>query len=100
LRTETTLNGPSDFRSNKAIDNLDLERVGQNCALSQDALDRLQKPTKDAVGRRASALRFGDQRVMALLQTLCHFALVASGFRKYASLLPNTPDVAGRFVQR
>lgn len=96
LRTETTINDPGDFRSNKAIDNLDylrkagatvnrrlleLECVGQDCALTQDALDRLQRPTKDACGRRAPALRFGDPRVMALLQVLSHFCLVASDFR-------------------
>jgi hypothetical protein len=95
LRTETTINDPSDFRSNKAIDNLDylrkagatvnrrlleLERVGQNCALTQDALDRLQRPTLEG-DQRAPALRFGDPRVMALFQALSRFALVASDFR-------------------
>lgn len=95
LRTETTINDPADFRSTKAIDNLDhlrnagavvnrrlldLERIGQNCALTQDSLDKLQRPTQDEHGR-APGLRFGDPRVMALLQVLAHFALVASDFR-------------------
>jgi hypothetical protein len=95
LRTETTINDPGDFRSNKAIDNLgylrnagatvnrrllELERVGQNCALTQDALDRLQRPTVENQ-HRAPALRFGDPRVMALFQALSRFALVASDFR-------------------
>lgn len=112
LRTETTINDPNDFRSTKAIDNLgylrnagaavnrrllELERIGQNCALTQDALDRLQRPTEDK-GRRAPGLRFGDPRVMALLQVLAHFALVASNFRNadvraaVASLLGWTLD--------
>lgn len=95
LRTETTINNPDDFYVKKGVDNLDhlrnigqqinrklleLERVGQNCALSQDALDRLQKPTVEG-GQRAPALRFGDARVMALLQTLCLFDHLARGFR-------------------
>ncbi len=95
LRTETTINNPGDFYVKKGIDNLDhlrnigqrvnrklleIERVGQNCALSQDALDRLQKPTIES-GQRAPALHFGNSRVMALLQTLCLFDHLARGFR-------------------
>ena len=38
--------------------------------------------TSAAVGhQRASGLRFGDRRVLALMQTLCLFALHPSGFR-------------------
>ena len=95
LRTETTINDPGDFHINKGIDNLDhlrttgrqvnrklleVEQVSQNCALTQDALDRLQKPTM-AGTQRAPALRFGDARVMALLHALCMFTLLPFGFR-------------------
>ena len=59
---------------------LELERVGHNCALSQDALDRLQKPTVEN-GQKAPGLRFGDARVQALLQTLCLFVLLPRRFR-------------------
>ena len=107
LRTETTINDPGDFNVNKGLKNLEhlrdrgeqvnrklleVERVSQNCALSQDALDRLQKPTV-ADGQRASALRFGDTRVVALLHALCLFFHLTIGFRnrdlreKVASLL-------------
>lgn len=94
-RTETTVNDPRDFGSTKSLQNLDylrrsaatvnrrlleLERIGQNCALSQQSFDRLQSPTV-VNGQRASALRLGDPRVLALLQVLAHFALVASDFR-------------------
>jgi hypothetical protein len=95
LRTETTINNPYDFGTSKALRNLpylrrlangvnrkllELERVSHNCALSQDALDRLQQPTVEQ-GQRASALRFGDSRVMALLHALCRFHPVQHGFR-------------------
>jgi hypothetical protein len=84
LRTETTINNPNDFYVNKGVTNLshlrdlgqqvnrkllEVERVSQHCVLTQDALDRLQSPTVEA-GQRASALRFGDPRVMALLQAI------------------------------
>jgi len=112
LRTETTINDPGDFNVNKGIKNLphlreqgrqinrkllEIERVGQNCALTQDALDRLQKPTVEN-GQRASSLRFGDTRVMAMLHALCLFFHLTIGFRnrdmreKVASLLGVSAD--------
>jgi hypothetical protein len=95
LRTETTINNPNDFYVNKGIANLshlrdlghqvnrkllEVERVSQQCVLAQDALDRLQSPTVEA-GQRISALRFGDPRVMALLQALTGFTHLPRGFR-------------------
>ena len=95
LRTETTINNPADFYVAKGIDSLDhlrtigrqvnrklleMERVGQNCVLTQHGLDRLQTPTVEA-GQRATAVRFGDPRVMALLHALCRFAHLPRGFR-------------------
>ena len=95
LRTETTINNPKDFYVNKGLENLadlrdlghqvnhkllEVERVSQQCVLTQDALDRLQSPTVEA-GQRASALRFGDPRVMALLQALSGFTHLPQGFR-------------------
>jgi hypothetical protein len=95
LRTETTINNPNDFYVNKGIANLshlrdlgqqvnrkllEVERVSQQCVLTQDALDRLQAPTVEA-GQRVSALRFGDPRVMALLQAITGFTHLPHGFR-------------------
>jgi hypothetical protein len=95
LRTETTINNPEDFESSKALEKfgflrqvgdnvnrklLEIERVSHDCALSQDALDRLQRPAV-LDGQRVAGLRFGDARVMALLHALCLFALVHRGFR-------------------
>ena len=95
LRTETTINDPRDFYVNKSIDNLthlrnlghqvnrkllETERLSEHCTLTQAALDRLQQPTIDG-SQRVSALRFGDPRVMAVLQALTAFAHLPEGFR-------------------
>lgn len=112
LRTETTFNEPRDFATSKALKNLpflksvgeqinrkllEVERVSHNCALSQEALDRLQCPKRDQ-GQRIPALRFGDPRVMALFQALSAFDHVQRGFRnrdlrpRVAALLGRNPD--------
>jgi hypothetical protein len=95
LRTETTINNPKDFYINKGVENLshlrelghqvnrkllEVERVSHQCVLTHDALDRLQRPTLEA-GQRVSALRFGDPRVMALLQAIAGFTHLPRGFR-------------------
>jgi hypothetical protein len=95
LRTETTINNPTDFYVAKAVGNLshlrdlgdqvnrkllEVERVSHQCVLTPDALDRLQRPTVEA-GQRTSALRFGDPRVMALFQTITGLAHLPRGFR-------------------
>jgi hypothetical protein len=61
LRTETTINNPKDFYINKGLENpphlrelghqvnrklLEVERVSHQCVFTQDALDRLQRPTR------------------------------------------------------
>jgi hypothetical protein len=109
LRTETTINNPKDFYVAKAISNLthlrqlgdqvnrkvlEVERVSQQCVLTQDALDRLQQPTVED-GQRTSALRFGDPRVMAVLQALTAFAHLPRGFRN-PELRPHVAALLGR----
>jgi hypothetical protein len=94
LRTETTINNPKDFYINKGVENLphlrelghqvnrkllEVERVSHQCVVTHDALDRLQRPTVEA-GQRVSALRFGDPRVMALLQAITSFTHLPRGF--------------------
>jgi hypothetical protein len=108
LRTETTINNPRDFGSTKALKNLaylrtigqqvnrkllEVERTGHHCALSQDALDRLQKPSLES-GQRISALRFGDTRVMALFHALCAFHHLQHGFRN-RDLRPHVAALLG-----
>jgi hypothetical protein len=87
LRTETTVNNP-----NRKL--LEVERVSQQCVLTQEALDRLQRPTVEA-GQRTSALRFGDPRVMALCQTLTAFTHLPRGFRN-RDLRPQVAALLGQ----
>jgi hypothetical protein len=109
LRTETTINNPKDFYVAKAVGNLpflrdlgqqvnrkllEAERLSHHCVLTQDALDRLQQPTVEA-GQRVSALRFGDPRVMALLQALTGFTYLPHGFRN-RDLRPQVEALLGR----
>ena len=113
LRTETTINDPRDFKVNKGIENLkhlrdlgqqvnrkllEIERVGHNCSLTLPAFERLHRPTEEH-GQRASAMRFGDPRVMALLQALCHFAHLPRGFRN-RNLRPHVADLLGRPLEQ
>jgi hypothetical protein len=109
LRTETTINNPNDFYINKDLPNLphlrelghqvnrkllEAERVSHQCVLTQDGLDRLQSPTVEA-GQRVSALRFGDPRVMALLQAITGFTHLPRGFRN-RDLRPQIEALLGR----
>ena len=108
LRTETTINNPNDFYVNKGLDNLsylrdlgpqvnrkllEIERLSHHCVLTQDALDRLQQPTVEG-GQRVSALRFGDPRVMALLQAITAFTHLPRGFRN-RNLRPHVEALFG-----
>jgi hypothetical protein len=109
LRTETTINNPTDFYVAKAVPNLshlrdlgdqvnrkllEVERVSHQCVLTQDALDRLQQPTVET-GQRTSALRFGDPRVMALCQAITGFTHLPHGFRN-RDLRPQVEALLGR----
>ena len=109
LRTETTINNPKDFYVAKAVANLshlrnlgdqvnrkvlEVERVSHQCVLTQEALDRLQRPTVEA-GQRTSALRFGDPRVMALFQAITAFAHLPRGFRN-RDLRPRVEALLGQ----
>ena len=95
LRSETTINDPKDFGINKGLKNLthlcevgrqvnrkllEIEKISQHCLLSEHSLDPLQRPTR-VDHQRASAMRFGDPRVIALMQALCGFFHVPNGFR-------------------
>lgn len=94
LRTETTINDPTDLRVRKDISNLDylqkigrevnrrlldVQRVSQDCTLSQESVQRVVQPTVTADGQRAPGLRFGDIRVMALLAALILYVHLPSG---------------------
>jgi hypothetical protein len=94
LRTETTINNPRDFALGKRLCNLlalrevgfqanrrllDVERLSHDCAIGEDAFQSLNQPV--VVGQqRASALRFADPRVQAILSLLVMFCLLPDGF--------------------
>jgi hypothetical protein len=94
LRTETTINDPTDLRVRKDISNLgylqrigrevnrrllDVQRVSQDCTLSAESVERVVHPTVTDDGQRAPGLRFGDVRVMALLAALILFVHLPRG---------------------
>jgi hypothetical protein len=94
LRTEMMINNPQDFGSNRGIVQFDAlvalgqkfndrlleqERVSQDCFVPLDEVRRLGQSTVDARGQRASALRFGDQRVMAVMAALATFGHIPAG---------------------
>ncbi len=107
LRTETTINNPDDFYVGKDLSNLwtlraigrdinrrllEVQRVSQACTLEQDTVDSITHPTVTPDGRRASALRFGDPRTMALwlaLTLMCHLpqGFTNATLRKHVSAL-------------
>jgi hypothetical protein len=112
LRTETTINNTYDFEIGRALRNLPalreigfaanrrllrVEYLSHDCLIGDDHLDALTQPIVVDT-QRAAALRFGDRRVLALMQTLCLFALSPTGFRHrdvrthIAPLLSRAPD--------
>jgi hypothetical protein len=111
LRTETTINDARDFRLGKRLVNLpalrqvgfqanrrllDVQQISQDCAVGEDAFRRLNEPVLVA-GQRASALRFADTAVQALLSALLVFRLLPRGFSNrdlrdhWAPLLSKSP---------
>ncbi len=94
LRTETTINDTRDFAIGRRLHNLaalrqvgftanrrllDVQTISHDCALGEEALQGHQRPVA-VEGQRASALRFADTRVQALMQALLLFVLLARGF--------------------
>jgi hypothetical protein len=99
LRTETTINNTRDFSLGKRLKNLsalrqigfranrrllEVQKISHDCSLGEDAFNQVVRPIEvgghEVDGQRASALRFGDQRVQALLAVLAVFSLQLQGF--------------------
>jgi hypothetical protein len=95
LRTETTINNSRDFGIGKDISNLpflqqlgrqinrrllDAQQISFNCVLSGQSLARIVQPTVTDDGQRASALRLGQPRVMAIFNALTSFVHMPHGF--------------------
>lgn len=85
LRAETVVNEPNDlgcqrlsptsptsrprpWAANRRM--LEVQRVGQDCAISTPLMERVALPSVEE-GQRAPGLRFGNPRVMALAGALC-----------------------------
>ena len=95
LRTETTINNPHDFRVTKRLTSLpELRQIGFTAnrrllgvqTISHDpirgaqAFHHLTAPVLTEEGTRIPGLRFGDNRVHALLQALLVHRLLVHGF--------------------
>src|SRR5437867_3716339 len=95
LRTETTINDTYDFQIGRSLSNLSaLRKIGFNAnrrllsaqSLSHDCLigERQYRSVSEPVlvkGQRASGLRFGDRRVLALMHALSMFTLDPTAVR-------------------
>ena len=95
LRTELTVNAPRDFDLGRKLANLPalrelgfqtirrllhVQKASQDFAFSEELLRDVTGPCRLGE-QRASALRFGDQQVQALLSVLLVFRLLPCGFR-------------------
>ena len=58
---------------------LSIERAGQGCAIGSALFERIHQPYARE-GQRTGALRFGDQRAMALAGALCLVVHAVTGF--------------------
>ena len=94
LRTETTLNHPTDFQVPKGLQSrsqrrpigfqanrrlLDVQRIRPDCALGEEALAAVNRPIQ-VEDQRVSGLRYADGRVQALLTALLRFVFPVNGF--------------------
>jgi hypothetical protein len=94
LRTETIVNNTYDFDIRKRLHNLpalqevgfranrrllSVQRLGRDCWMGEDEFNKVHRP-REVDGQRASALRFGDPRVVALFCALVVFRLLPRGF--------------------
>jgi hypothetical protein len=94
LRTETTINDTRDFGIGKRLHNLpalrevgfqanrrllNVQTISQDCAVGEAVFHQVTQP-REVEGQRASALRYGDTVVLALLSALLVFRLLPRGF--------------------
>jgi len=109
LRIETVINKPSDIGVRSRLEHLpelvdkargvnrrllEIERAGQGCAIGSALFERIHQPYA-CEGQRTGALRFGDQRAMALAGALCLMVHAVTGFTN-ASLRGLVAGLLGR----
>jgi len=110
LRTETTFNDTYDFGIGRRLSNLsylrtlgdhinrrvlETECLAHDCGLAPAHLADLVQRTQTPEGQPAPALKFGQPRVTALLNALCHFLWTADGLTN-AQLRPLVASLLGR----
>ncbi|MBI4331295.1 MAG: hypothetical protein HY673_08450 [Chloroflexi bacterium] len=111
LRTEMMINNASDFNMKRSLKHfpklvaagrafndrlLEQEHLSQDCFVPLGEIRRLGQSTLSHDGHRASALRFGDQRVMAVMSALSNFSHIQRGLsnkplREQVAQLLNLP---------
>jgi hypothetical protein len=112
VRTELTVQNPYDFGVGRTLENLstlrdrgfettrrvlDVQKTSHDFALGEETFQDLTNP-KTVGDQRASALKFGDPVVFALLSVLVLFRFLPCGFRSrdlrehVASLLGEDPS--------
>jgi hypothetical protein len=94
LRTETTIANPNDFEVNKGLGNLpylrkiagnanrrmlEIQGLALRSSLLRETFEKITLPSEER-GKRIPGLRFGQPRVMSLLQALCLAFHVVGGF--------------------
>jgi hypothetical protein len=82
---------------------LQLEQVAHDCGLAAARLSDVTQPSQTPGGQAAPGLKFGDPRVLALLQALCLFALTPEGLtnRRLRPLVAQLLAVAdGQYTAR
>jgi hypothetical protein len=109
LRTETTFNDTYDFGIGRRLSNLsylrvlgdhinrrvlETESLAHDCGLAPAQLADLVQPTQTPTGQPAPALKFGQPRVTAVLNALCHFLWTADGLTN-AQLRPLIASLLG-----
>jgi hypothetical protein len=109
LRIETVINKPADIGVLARLEHLPelvdkarqvngrllmIERAGQGCAIGSALFERIHQPYARE-GQRTGALRFGDQRAMALAGSLCLVVHAVTGFTN-KSLRGHVAGLLGR----
>ena len=109
LRIETVINKPADIGVLARLEHLPelveraravndrllmIERAGQGCAIGSALFERIHQPYVRE-GQRTGALRFGDQRAMALAGALCLVVHAVTGFTN-KSLRGHVAGLLGR----
>ncbi len=109
LRSEMMFNNTQDFGLSRGLQNftrlfdmgchfirrlLEQEQIGEDCFVSLHDLRQLGQSTLTDDGQRASALRFGDPRTMALLEALASHAYIPTEISSRA-LRPTVAQLRG-----